>query len=227
MEQDIKKTLYVYAIQAMTTRYIKVGKTDRIDRRILELATGCPHELEYLGRWKADKTTETELHKHLDRYFHRGEWFELEPEVAVYEISRYLQSEPYTDREVEMQARLDLIEADSGQVVGFQSEKIRTLEQEIRKYQSIFLETQEAACANEKTLIETLDENEALKSQIETLDSERISSNARLERLAQQVVEKSAQIEELEIRLGSLTTPEPSSLQRWRTRASLMLLFTL
>lgn len=227
MEQDIKKTLYVYAIQAMTTRYIKVGKTDRIDRRIFELATGCPHELEYLGRWKADKTTETELHKHLDRYFHRGEWFELEPEVAVWEISRYLQSEPYTDREVEMQARLDLIEADSGQVVGFQSEKIRVLEQEIRKYQAIFLETQEAACANEKTLIETLGENDALKRQIEQLDIDRAHESARLERMAAQVIAKSARIEELEMRLGAMTTPEPSSLSRWRARASSAFLFIL
>jgi Meiotically up-regulated gene 113 len=198
----LERSNYIYAISAVKTRFIKIGRSDRIDQRINELATGCPHYLKYVGRWKASEEKETELHRYLDRYRHRGEWFE---------ISQYLEAEPYTDREVEMQARLDLVSADSAETTAHQAATIR-------RYETIFTELQEAACANERTLIDVIDESDALKDRVHQLQMEALEKEHTVSLLQLDNAEKTNRIIDLQRRLAGQV--EPVSLAGWRARAA-------
>lgn len=72
---------WVYLIRAVGTPYVKIGITtsNEPDGRVGALQTGCPHELRLEQAFAAmDASWEGLLHKVLERFRVRGEWFELD-----------------------------------------------------------------------------------------------------------------------------------------------------
>jgi hypothetical protein len=57
--------------------YTKIGKADDPYKRIKELQTGCPETLEIKLIIEGDEEKERVLHKALNKYRIRGEWFHL------------------------------------------------------------------------------------------------------------------------------------------------------
>jgi hypothetical protein len=90
--------VYVYFVKTtVKPSMLKIGKASDVTRRIAELQTGCPYDLELLGtvRCKSDMhAMEVERRAHSafkrDRVRHRGEWFRYthRVELAVAEILR-------------------------------------------------------------------------------------------------------------------------------------------
>jgi hypothetical protein len=163
---------YIYAIQEVGRNRVKIGTTTDLKDRISTLATGNSDELEYIGRWPGDQKVEIWLHGELKAYRRVREWFHITPDHAVDEISRLLGQEPYTDREIKMLARLDLVEADAGETIPHQAEMIR-------RYESMFAQLQESACENEATLREVLAENTAKDLRIRELEARVAACNSR------------------------------------------------
>ena len=78
-----KKSSYLYFIREVGTEYVKVGISYNPDKRLVDLQTGTPHDLELVvsigpfqpasdaGKW------ERWLHKNLKGRHIRGEWYYL------------------------------------------------------------------------------------------------------------------------------------------------------
>lgn len=122
---------YVYAIEAVGTNYVKIGTTTDLDQRLVNLSTGCPHEVRYVGRWEGDLQTETAIHQALVTYRRRGEWFDIGAERAVWEVTRLLGHAPFTDREIYLLGQLDVTQQDRAETSFQQAQKIRELEAEL------------------------------------------------------------------------------------------------
>ena len=58
--------------------YTKIGKADNPEKRIKELQTGCPETLEIKLVIDGDEEKENMLHKALNKYRVRGEWFKID-----------------------------------------------------------------------------------------------------------------------------------------------------
>jgi hypothetical protein len=58
--------------------YTKIGKADNPEKRIKELQTGCPETLEIKLVIDGDEEKEKMLHKALNKYRIRGEWFKID-----------------------------------------------------------------------------------------------------------------------------------------------------
>lgn len=73
---------YVYIINQLKTDFYKIGITKNADRRIKQLQTGNPIQLEYKkvfkysGREKIYRV-EKKIHNWLKPYKHQSEWFRL------------------------------------------------------------------------------------------------------------------------------------------------------
>lgn len=67
----------IYAIGAVGTEFIKIGWTKQIGKRLKELDTGCPHELEILATADWPSGAETALHRYLQEHNVKGEWFQF------------------------------------------------------------------------------------------------------------------------------------------------------
>lgn len=65
----------IYAIRAVGTKYIKVGKAKDVAKRLVTLETGCPYELsvEAIADWPDG--AETMIHKLLAEHNVKNEWF--------------------------------------------------------------------------------------------------------------------------------------------------------
>jgi hypothetical protein len=65
----------IYAIRAVGTQYVKVGKATSVGKRLKELEVGCPHDLhiEAVADWPDEE--ERRLHRYLDQSYVRGEWY--------------------------------------------------------------------------------------------------------------------------------------------------------
>ena len=65
----------IYAIRAVGTEYIKIGKANSVGRRLKELEVASPFELhiEAVADWPDDE--ERRLHIYLRPHYVRGEWF--------------------------------------------------------------------------------------------------------------------------------------------------------
>ena len=57
--------------------FVKVGYATNVVRRVAELQTGNPHELELLGVIPGGASEERTLHALLAAEHHRGEWFRI------------------------------------------------------------------------------------------------------------------------------------------------------
>lgn len=86
--QAMKKNGFclIYAIRV--DRFIKIGMTYDLPRRVRQLQTSLPWELEVMGCTIAKPQTERLIHKHLKPHNVRGEWFE--PEAATLRIVRFI-----------------------------------------------------------------------------------------------------------------------------------------
>lgn len=74
--------MYIYIIQCGDTPMYKVGVTSGLSRRLENLQTGCPYQLQYtfIVHCKSKHiafSMETTLHCRLKPYHVRGEWFNL------------------------------------------------------------------------------------------------------------------------------------------------------
>lgn len=65
----------IYAIKAVGTEYIKFGRASSVGRRLKELDTGCPHELEIVAVADWPNGAETAIHRLLESTFQKLEWF--------------------------------------------------------------------------------------------------------------------------------------------------------
>lgn len=65
-------------------KFTKIGYTGSdVEGRIASLQTGCPYNIELLGVIDGDVELERSLHKQLEKYRVRGEWFDLPDSVEV------------------------------------------------------------------------------------------------------------------------------------------------
>jgi hypothetical protein len=81
----------IYAIRAIGTQYVKIGRAASVGKRLKELDTGCPHELhiEAVGNW--DDSRESAIHAYLVDHCEKLEWFRDSPQTA--QIIKWLQQE--------------------------------------------------------------------------------------------------------------------------------------
>jgi hypothetical protein len=65
----------IYAIRAVGTEFVKIGRAKSVGRRLKELDTGCPHELhiEAVADWPDEQ--ETAIHFYLNDHCEKFEWF--------------------------------------------------------------------------------------------------------------------------------------------------------
>jgi len=65
----------IYLAWAKETPYLKVGYSTNPDKRASELQTGCPFDVQIIGRAEGTEADEGKIHHLLDRFRHKGEWF--------------------------------------------------------------------------------------------------------------------------------------------------------
>lgn len=58
-------------------KYVKIGFTDDLDRRVAQMQTGCPYKLKVMAKLvvpsvEAARNMEAELHKRFEKYRFRG-----------------------------------------------------------------------------------------------------------------------------------------------------------
>lgn len=64
------------------SRYVKIGRTINMDRRMSEIQTGCPLPLELVWFWPGGGANERGVHERLKCLRERGEWFHI-PEALL------------------------------------------------------------------------------------------------------------------------------------------------
>jgi hypothetical protein len=75
--------MYTYFVQSVRGGSIKIGKTKQDpNKRLRELQTGSPEELQIVGLYKGD--IEAELHSKFKDLRTHGEWFDNKPELVSY-----------------------------------------------------------------------------------------------------------------------------------------------
>lgn len=65
----------IYAIQAVGTEFIKIGRANSVGKRLKELETGCPHELTIVAVANWPDGAEKAIHRLLAKFNARLEWF--------------------------------------------------------------------------------------------------------------------------------------------------------
>lgn len=71
----------IYAIEAVGTGFIKIGKAGRVGKRLRELECACPHELAILAVADWPDGSEPAIHLYLRSEWERGEWFRDGPKI--------------------------------------------------------------------------------------------------------------------------------------------------
>ena len=76
----------IYCLQTESQdRFVKIGFTDNLARRISQLRAGCPFRLQFIGDVFGSRTLESEIH-HLLREFRTdggNEWYHPAKEVQM------------------------------------------------------------------------------------------------------------------------------------------------
>lgn len=65
----------IYAIRAVGTSFVKIGRAANVGRRMQELETGCPHELHLEASAPWPDGQETAIHAYLRPHCEKYEWF--------------------------------------------------------------------------------------------------------------------------------------------------------
>jgi hypothetical protein len=65
----------IYAIRAVGTEFVKIGKANSVGNRLKSLETASPYELhiEAVGNWPDHE--ERRIHRYLEASYVRGEWY--------------------------------------------------------------------------------------------------------------------------------------------------------
>ena len=84
VKPEKKYDSYVYFIQDKMSNMIKIGKANDVEKRLKQLQTSCPYELELLSYIPGDESLEKDIHKKFSEYRHRGEWFMPKKEIFDY-----------------------------------------------------------------------------------------------------------------------------------------------
>lgn len=69
----------IYFIQAGVGGLVKIGSSNNVERRCLELQTGNPETLVILAVCDGNELDEKTLHRRLRARHRRGEWFAIDP----------------------------------------------------------------------------------------------------------------------------------------------------
>lgn len=91
--QVSQKQGYVYVIGNLNANICKIGFSINPKERIKGVQTGCPHVLQILLLFEADKYTETRLHHKYKKYKRTGEWFNIEGELKE-SIEKHIKIQP-------------------------------------------------------------------------------------------------------------------------------------
>lgn len=73
------KTTYIYFLYDRKSKMVKIGYSCNIQRRIKQLQTSNPNELELVYYVEGNRDTEYFFHKRFSEYRRRGEFFESKP----------------------------------------------------------------------------------------------------------------------------------------------------
>jgi len=68
---------WIYLIGSADHKHVKLGTTENVARRLRELQTGSPVQLQVLWTSPGGRPLEKALHRKLDAYRQHGEWFDL------------------------------------------------------------------------------------------------------------------------------------------------------
>lgn len=71
----------IYAIEAVGSGFIKFGRATSVGKRLKELDTGCPHELNILAVANWPDAMEGAIHRYLQDSLEKLEWFRDGPEA--------------------------------------------------------------------------------------------------------------------------------------------------
>ena len=71
----------IYAIRAVNTDFVKIGRAKSVGHRLNEIQTHSPFELEVLAVANYGDAAERIIHQYLEAQWERGEWFRLTPET--------------------------------------------------------------------------------------------------------------------------------------------------
>jgi Meiotically up-regulated gene 113 len=85
---------FTYFVEAEGTGRVKIGKSDRVGKRLKSLQTACPHKLtirlvlpvgwESLANHPTGSWGETVVHDRFEKFRIQGEWFHLSPEIEAF-----------------------------------------------------------------------------------------------------------------------------------------------
>lgn len=94
-KKERKQSAFIYIIQCCDANgYVKIGvTTDNTVLRAATLQVGCPYELKVMASFHVNgnlKTIEMIIHKQLERFLFRGEWFKIKATQAIQFISASL-----------------------------------------------------------------------------------------------------------------------------------------
>lgn len=81
LDDSAPKTWWTYAIEAVGTDRVKIGRSLQVGRRLEELQVASAHQLRLIASREGD--LEDELHKLLRPHWVGGEWFLLNDESAA------------------------------------------------------------------------------------------------------------------------------------------------
>lgn len=91
---------FVYFVQCASGP-IKIGSAINVNRRLVELQTGCPYELFLLAVTSGGEQREYEYHRQFAAALIRNEWFWPTPELLL-EISRFGQRPSWPSRDANL-----------------------------------------------------------------------------------------------------------------------------
>ena len=63
--------------------WVKIGRSKHISKRLAEVRSAMPFELELLGSWQDCGLHERKVHEGLIAFARHGEWFKCSPDVAL------------------------------------------------------------------------------------------------------------------------------------------------
>ena len=70
--------------------WVKIGRSKHISKRLAEVRSAMPFELELLGSWQDCGNYERKVHEGLIAFARHGEWFRCSPDVALAAVQNAL-----------------------------------------------------------------------------------------------------------------------------------------
>lgn len=72
---------WIYFVLAKQAHKIKIGRSKNVAKRVDNLRTSCPFDIELIAKFEADAQMELDLHKHFKAHRTNGEWFKVCDEI--------------------------------------------------------------------------------------------------------------------------------------------------